>query len=49
MAMYLCDAFEQKRLSYLLVFKIAKYLPLKDSVDSMLTVDGYANLIVEIV
>ena len=49
MALYLAHGIEQGRLDYLSVFKIARYLPLKDAVDSILVADGFQNLIVPIV
>jgi len=49
MALYLCDRIEQGKLDYLSVFKISRYLPLKEDVDAMLIVDGFQELIVPIV
>jgi len=49
MALYLADGIEEGRLDYLAVFKIQKYLPLKDAVDSMLVADGFQDKIVPIV
>jgi len=49
MALYLAEGIEEGRLDYLAVFKIPRYLPLKDSVDAMLVADGYQGKIVPIV
>ena len=49
MALYLTHGIEQGRLDYLAVFKIARYLPLKDDVDAILTADGFQDKIVPIV
>jgi len=49
MALYLANGIEEGRLDYLAVFKIQKYLPLKDTVDSILVADGFQDKIVPIV
>lgn len=49
MALYLTDGIEKGRLSYLAVFSIPRYASLKASVDAMLIVDGFEDLIVPIV
>jgi len=49
MALYLANGIEEGRLDYLAVFKIAKYLPLKDTVDAILVADGFQDKIVPIV
>jgi len=49
MALYLAQGIEEERLDYLAVFSIAKYLPLKDTVDAILIADGFQDLIVPIV
>ena len=49
MALYLAEGIEDGRLDYLLVFKIARYASLKESVDAMLIADGRQELIVPIV
>ena len=49
MALYLAHGIEEGRLDYLAVFSIARYLPLKDAVDSILVADGFQDKIVPIV
>lgn len=49
MALYLADGIEKGRLDYAAVFSISRYLPLKQTVDGMLIVDGFQHLIVPIV
>lgn len=48
MALYIADGLEEGRLSYILVFSNPKNTKLKSTVDNMLIVDGFQDLIVEI-
>jgi len=46
MALYLAHGIEEERLDYLAVFSIPRYLPLKETVDSILVADGFQDKIV---
>lgn len=49
MSIFLAHGIEENRLDYLAVFRISRYLPLKEDVDAMLVADGFQELIVPIV
>lgn len=48
MVLYLADGISKGRLDYLSVFKISRYTPLKEDVDTILIGDGFGSLIVPI-